>query len=131
METIQNDKVIFTSLVMMFAISGVSKIYTFDETVSSIQQKIPYNLSLRILQLVILAVILLEIIAPSIIVYFSFTGKYKTYAYYSCLALAVFTLLATVLYHPPHFDNYKKSIPFWANVSLIGSLLLLSKYINQ
>ncbi|NDE91588.1 MAG: DoxX family protein, partial [Alphaproteobacteria bacterium] len=58
-------------------------------------------------------------------------GQYKNEAYLSSIVLIVFTILATLLYHFPDFTNYKKSIPFWANISLIGGLLLIVKIIEQ
>lgn len=69
-------------------------------------------------------VILLEIVAPVIVVYSIATKRYKKWAYYSVIALIVFTILATLLYHFPDFSNYKRSLGFWANMSLLGGLLL-------
>ncbi len=127
-QNLENDTLISTLIVIMFVISGITKAYTFDSTTNNIKNKIAYDISHRIYQLITISVILLEIIAPAIIIYYSYTGQYKQYAYYSALALAVFTLLATFLYHPPDFSSYKKSIPFWANISVIGALLLLAKH---
>lgn len=59
--------------------------------------------------------------------YSSFTNKYKNLSYYSILSLIIFTLLATIIYHPLNIYSYKKSIPFWANMSITGGLLLLLK----
>lgn len=131
LDKLQNNTLIFSLIVAMFAISGISKTYTFDSTTDSIKEKIAYNISSRVYQVITLCVIILEIAAPAIIVYHSYTGQYKQYAYYSALALAVFTVLATFLYHPPDFSNYKKSIPFWANISVTGALLLLAKHIKE
>ena len=77
--------------------------------------------------MVILLVILLEILAPVIIVYHYITEEYSSYSNYAVISLIVFTILATLLYHPLDMTNYYKSIPFWANISLIGGLLLLIK----
>jgi len=48
------------------------------------------------------------------------TGEYTAYSNYAIV-------LATLLYHPLDITNYYKSIPFWANISVIGGLLLLLK----
>ena len=83
------------------------------------------NVNTKIYHLVILLVILLEILAPVIIIYHCITGEYSSYSNYAIVSLIVFTILATLLYHPLDITNYYKSIPFWANISLIGGLLLL------
>jgi uncharacterized membrane protein YphA (DoxX/SURF4 family) len=110
-------------LLIMFTMSGIHKISTFTKSVENLQEKltIPYSLA----QLGIVLVILLEIVAPIIIVYYLYTKQYQTYANWSIWALIVFTIVATIVYHPLYISNYYKSIPFWANVSLIGGLLLL------
>jgi uncharacterized membrane protein YphA (DoxX/SURF4 family) len=127
---IENKTIITILLTIMFIISGINKIYTFDETVNSLEQKLEYNINLDFFKFVIFIVILLEIIAPIIIINYAFTGKYKKEAYYSVIALIIFTILATLIYHFPNFTNYKKSLGFWANMSLLGGLLLLAKSIN-
>jgi uncharacterized membrane protein YphA (DoxX/SURF4 family) len=112
-----------TLLLAMFLMSGIHKISTFQKAVDNLQSKL--NLDTSVAQLGISAVILLEIIAPIVIIYYLYTRQYKTYASLSILGLIAFTILATIVYHPPDFSNYYKSVPFWANVSLIGGLLLL------
>lgn len=124
---IDNQGVITTLLVLMFLLSGINKIYTFGDTVNSLKQKVQYNFSDELYKLAILIVIALEIIAPIIVIYYSITGKRRTEAYYSVIGLIAFTIIATIIYHFPDFSNYKKSIPFWANISLLGGLLLLLK----
>lgn len=103
---------------------------TFDKTVESLKQKTSLGFTDSFYNMIIAVVILLETIAPVIIIYYFTTGEYKTLAYYSSLSLIGFTILATLLYHPPFFSNYYKSRPFWTNVSLIGGLLFLSKQIK-
>lgn len=123
-------QVIIPMIVIMFILSGVNKISTFEATVNSLKkhlQSMPewfYNIA-------IIIVILIEIIAPMIIINYVINGQYKNEAYLSSIVLIVFTILATLLYHFPDFTNYKKSIPFWANISLIGGLLLIIKIIEQ
>jgi uncharacterized membrane protein YphA (DoxX/SURF4 family) len=126
----KNNVVLSILLLIMFILSGVHKIGTFDKTVESLKQKTSLGFTDSFHNLIIAAVILLETIAPVIIIYYFMSGKYKTTAYYSNLSLIGFTVLATLLYHPPDFSNYYKSRPFWTNVSLIGGLLLLSKQIK-
>ena len=123
-------QVIIPMIVLMFILSGINKILTFEATVNSLKKHLPsmydwfYNIA-------ILIVILIEIIAPIIIINYVINGQYKNEAYWSTIILIMFTILATLLYHFPDFTNYKKSIPFWANISLIGGLLLIAKIINK
>jgi len=124
-----NDQVmIYGLIVVMFFVSGVNKINTFDGTAESLRQKLGYEIPYRI---VIAAVIALEIIAPCLILYYAVTGKRKVEAYYSAIALIIFTVWATLIYHFPDFSNYKKSLAFWANVSLVGGLWLMAKTIKS
>jgi uncharacterized membrane protein YphA (DoxX/SURF4 family) len=128
---IENKTVIVSLLVLMFLVSGISKIFTFDTVVDNLKQKMLYNIASEFYKLVILIVILLEIIAPIIIIYYTMTGNNKREAYYSVIGLCIFTILATLIYHFPDINNYKKSLPFWANMSLLGGLFLLAKNINN
>jgi len=114
-------------LTTMFFLSGFHKIITYTKTVDNFRGKININVNEQIYHLVILLVILLEILAPVIIVYHYITEEYSSYSNYAVISLIVFTILAALLYHPLDMTNYYKSIPFWANISLIGGLLLLIK----
>jgi uncharacterized membrane protein YphA (DoxX/SURF4 family) len=127
-ELIENPIFISVFLLSMFFVSGINKIFSFQETVDSLTNKVPFSTLVNTLALVL--VILLEIIAPLLVIYYFITGNYKKYAYYSVISLCIFTILATILYHPPKF-LYKKSLGFWANMTLVGGLLLLAKCINQ
>jgi hypothetical protein len=76
---------------------------------------------------IILLVILLEIVGPVFIVTHNLVDhdSWKNLARLSCLALAGFTVLATVLYHfPPTGNNYR---PFLSNLTAIGAFLVLSR----
>jgi uncharacterized membrane protein YphA (DoxX/SURF4 family) len=117
-------------LLVMFVLSGIDKIYNYDKVVVNLQGKISIELPLIFYQLLAIIVIIIEILAPIIIIYYFYSKKYSYYAQYSILILILFTILATLMYHFPDFSSYKKSIPFWANVSLIGGLILLSKNIS-
>jgi uncharacterized membrane protein YphA (DoxX/SURF4 family) len=109
-------------LLCMFVMSGINKMLTFDKTVKNVQGKL--NVTETISKLGVYLVILLEILAPLIIMYYIIFDKYKTYALYSVFGLIIFTIVVTMIYHPPKI-NYYDSIAFWANVSLLGGLLLL------
>jgi uncharacterized membrane protein YphA (DoxX/SURF4 family) len=112
-------------LLIMFFISGLHKVFTLDKTIDNLQSKL--NIQKNLATLGVYIVILLEIVAPIFIIYNIITRKYTDYAKYSVWSLIIFTIVVTMIYHPPDFSNYYKSLAFWANISLIGGLLLLQK----
>jgi uncharacterized membrane protein YphA (DoxX/SURF4 family) len=119
-------------LTSMFFLSGFNKITKFTKTVENLQSKMNnMNINENIYKLIIVLVVILEILAPIIIVYYYITGKYKLYTNYAIYGLIIFTILATIIYHPLYINDYFKSIPFWANLGLIGGLLLLVKDVNK
>ena len=123
-ETIQNHPLMPTQ---KSKLTKRGKALEVELEVNNLKGKMNINVNTEIYYLVILLVILLEILAPVIIVYHCITGEYTAYSNYAIVSLIIFTILATLLYHPLDITNYYKSIPFWANISLIGGLLLLLK----
>jgi len=124
----QNKYIIYSLLLLMFFLSGINKIFNFDKTVLSLLDKINpiISLDMNLYKLAIVLVIILEIVAPYIIVSNSYKkSKDKKYSLYSGYLLILFVILATLIYHPLNIKNYMKSIPFWSNVSLIGGLVLM------
>tara|TARA_B100000085_G_scaffold255240_1_gene254915 strand:- start:4528 stop:4935 length:408 start_codon:yes stop_codon:yes gene_type:complete len=117
-------------ITIMFFISGINKIKNFSGVRKSIQKKfIVSTLPIIFYQIVLILVILLEILAPLIIVYSSITYTIETYAEIACYALVFFTIIATMMYHPP---NKKKEYHyFMKNVSIVGGLLALSEFYKQ
>ena len=85
-------------LLLIFFLSGINKIQNFKSTVSGFKnvffsKKLPnfiYNI-------IIFLVIVLEILAPIIIIYNSQTNDLSQLAHYSSISLAIFTILATYL----------------------------------
>lgn len=128
-------------IVLMYFLAGVNKMMNFTKTVKSFSEKILKLLKLlklsklsekfsfeslpyAIYQFIIAMVILIEIIAPLIIVIATYYKKYNKPAYYACISLAIFTVLATLLYHfPPNESHYHY---FMKNLTAFGSLLFLS-----
>lgn len=116
-------------LLLTFFLSGISKIKNFKGTVSGFKnifflKKMPnfiYNL-------IIFSVIILEILGPIIIIYNSQTYNLPELSYYSSISLAIFTLLATYLYHNP-MTQKGQFYYFMKNVSIIGGLLILSSIV--
>ena len=112
-------------ILLMYFLSGINKARNFFETVNGFKN-IFFLKKLPILfyQFAIFLVIVLEIVAPIIILYSLQTNMYNNLAYLLSIGLAVFTVLATIIYHfPPIGSNY---YAFMKNLTATGSLMLLS-----
>tara|TARA_B100000902_G_scaffold397358_1_gene460926 strand:- start:6569 stop:6946 length:378 start_codon:yes stop_codon:yes gene_type:complete len=116
-------------LLLIFFLSGISKIKNFKGTVSGFKNVFfPKKLPNFIYNLIIFLVIVLEILGPIIIIYNSQTYNLPELSYYSSISLAIFTLLATYLYHNP-MTQKGQFYYFMKNVSIIGGLLILSSIV--
>lgn len=116
-----------STLVFMYFVSSFSKIMHFSKTVKGLQVRAPYIPHL-LTNLMIISAILIQFIAPLLIVYATFFNedkKSQTYALYSCYALIIFTILATLLYHFPP-NKSVRYYPFMSNVATTGGLMVLS-----
>ena len=111
-------------ITLMFFLSGIEKIYTFSKTTIDFSNKI--NIPLTLSKLIISGVILLEIIAPIIIITYTFTGLFNLLPFFkiSLISLIIFTILATIMYHNP-FKSSKNYYEFITHLSIIGGLLAL------
>jgi len=113
-------------ITLLFFISGFHKIKDFMNVVKGFMNKTALPLPLA--KIIISCVIVLEIVAPFIISLYSYNSNPQlyTYAKLCLLALIVFIILATFLYHfPPFGSNYYS---FMSNLSTLGGLLLLYQH---
>lgn len=113
-------------ITLLFFISGFHKIKDFTNVVKGFMNKTALPLPLA--KIIISCVIVLEIVAPFIISLYSYNSNPQlyTYAKLCLLALIVFIILATFLYHfPPFGSNYYS---FMSNLSTLGGLLLLYQH---
>ncbi len=117
-------------ITLLFFLSGIDKIYTFSKTTMDFADKI--NISLLLSKLIISGVILLEIIAPIIIISYTFTGLFNLLALFkiAVISLIVFTIMATAMYHNP-FKSKKNYYEFITHLSIIGGLFALYKIENH
>ena len=112
-------------ITLLFFLSGFHKISGFMDVVKGFVSKT--SIPLQLSKLIIVGVILLEIIAPLIIALYAYdypnSTMNKNLPKLSIVALIVFTILATLIYHfPPYGNNYYS---FMSNVSTIGGLSAL------
>jgi uncharacterized membrane protein YphA (DoxX/SURF4 family) len=116
-------------ILLMYFLAGINKVNNFSSTVNGFHNIFFLkNLPNYFYYLTILGVILLEIFAPIVIMYSLYTNSYTNYAYYSSVGLALFTVLATLIYHFP--SNKNQYYTFMKNLTATGSLLLLSTFFN-
>jgi len=112
-------------ILLMYFLAGINKVRNFSGTVAGFKnmfflKKLPNFFY----QLAIFLVIVLEILAPIVILYSLQTDMYSDLAYFSSVGLAAFTVLATLIYHfPPTGGEY---YAFMKNLTATGSLMLLS-----
>jgi len=116
-----------TLLTVMFFLSGISKISSFSQTSNGLYKKPFFNLMPKFISnLSLLLVIILEIIAPMLIMMAVINPEYNLLAQVSAIGLAIFTILATLLYHFP--PNGVEFYFFMKNITIIGGLLSLSMH---
>ena len=116
-------------ILLMYFIAGVNKFLHFNTTVKGFK-KIFFikNLPNIFYQLIIALVVILEIVAPITILYSIQTQELSLLACFSSIGLAIFTVLATLIYHfPPKGANY---YAFMKNLTATGGLLLLSTFFH-
>lgn len=114
---------------LLFFAAGIRKIGKFPVTVGGFMKRMPNFFPLWMGKLIIVAVIVLEVVAPLVIVYSFKTKKYTNQAYVATMALFSFTVLATLLYHfPPTGSAY---YPFMSNMATIGGLLCLAQHLSK
>jgi uncharacterized membrane protein YphA (DoxX/SURF4 family) len=108
----------------MFFLSGIEKIMFFPRSTGKFAKKM--GVRIIIAQLIISAVIALEIAAPTAIIAYMFTGlaSLSIFFKFAVLALIAFTILATLLYHNP-LKGREKYYAFMSNVCAVGGLLAL------
>ena len=108
----------------LFFLSGFEKIYRFPISTAKFAKKM--GLPLTLAQLIIIATIILEITAPSIIALYTYSKDMSLVPFFklSVGALAAFTILATILYHNP-FKGKESYYAFMSNLSTLGGLWAL------
>ncbi len=111
-------KLVSISLIsILFIVSGIHKIFSFNDTVESLKSKLPIDKTFA--QVLIILAILFVFIGPlliglSIILHNSLLLKFGS------LILILFVLLVTPVYHPP--SESSQLINFLKNLALIGGL---------
>ena len=114
-------------ILLMYFLSGINKAMNFSATVKGFHNMFFLkNMPTIFYNFAISGVVLLEILAPIVIMFSLYTNAYTDYAYYSSIGLAIFTILATLMYHFPTKGG--QYYAFMKNLTATGSLLLLSTF---
>ena len=113
-------------LTLIFFIAGINKVLNFKGVVNDFNSRLAF-LPKFLVQIIILAVIVIEIVCPAIVVYSFNSNKIKSLAQVAVIILIGFTILATLLYHLP--TNVSQIIKFLSNTALLGGLWLLIEQI--
>jgi len=111
-------------ITLLFFLSSFEKIYLFPVSTAKFAKKSGFPLILA--QLMIIGAIIVEMVAPSIIAAYTFTGLPSLLPFFqmSIIALMVFTVIVTIIYHNP-FKGKDKYYAFISNVSSLGGLMAL------
>lgn len=120
-----NQLFIYSFLILlMYILAGISKAKDITGTANYLKSKVNLNLPNSIFILSIILVIILQLVGTSIILYSTVSNNLKKEAMLTTYALVGFTVLATLIFHPPNDESqYYYLIK---NVSIIGGLLLLA-----
>jgi len=115
-------------LVTVYLLSAVGKIQDISGPAKYLQSKLTF-LPIEICLFAIIMVIILQLLAPSFILFSAITNKAKSYAFISAIALIAFNILATVIFHFPPVG--KEYLNFVKNLSITGGLILLLGRFNE
>jgi uncharacterized membrane protein YphA (DoxX/SURF4 family) len=115
-------------LVTIYLLSAVGKIQNLSGTAKYLQNRLTF-LPIEICLFAIIMVIILQLLAPSFILFSAITNKAKSYAFISAVALIAFNILATAIFHFPPVG--KEYLNFVKNLSITGGLILLLGRFNE
>lgn len=117
-------------LLVIYLISGINKVFTFNETVDKIKKKFIFNnLPKVISQLGILVIIFVWVLGSLLLIY-SVHSKNKTLGILTNSLFIILTTIVTFYFHSP-FEKGQE-IQFMKNLSIIsGFIILLSDFLEM
>ena len=120
-------------LLILFLGSGISKIMNFNSVVKMLKTKPFFNmLPKQVTQLALVCAIILLVPGSLVLLYLVFTKTTKKTELHKCLfksiivALILFTIFATLIFHNVYIDSSQKH-HFMKNLSIVGGLVLMLK----
>ena len=109
---------------LIYVKAGFNKINNFTSTVKGLKEMFPVKtLPNKFYELAILLVIIIEIVAPLVLILSNFVPVLFNAARVAIYSLIIFTILATLLYHSK--EGLMKLI-FDKNLAIIGGLMAMA-----
>jgi|TARA_B100001059_G_scaffold63432_2_gene59332 uncharacterized membrane protein YphA (DoxX/SURF4 family) len=109
---------------LIYVKAGFNKINNFTSTVKGLKEMFPVKtLPNKFYELAILLVIIIEIVAPLVLILSNFVPVLFNAARVAIYSLIIFTILATLLYHSN--EGLMKLI-FDKNLAIIGGLMAMA-----
>ena len=119
-----NNKLLASALIgLLFFQAAFGKNLT--STPAGLRAKLWKWIPFWIYKVVIVGVIILELVAPIVMVYSSVDDRFNDYGQAAILELMIFTVVATLLYHKIG------SISFYSHLAIIGGLIALSELFRK
>lgn len=115
-------------LLTLYLLSAIGKTLNLSGSAKYLQSKLKF-LPTGLCIFAIVMVIILKIFASSFILYSAYTNKHKRFAYYSVIALILFNILTTLIFHFPPVD--KEYINSLKNLAITGGFVLLLDRFNE
>jgi uncharacterized membrane protein YphA (DoxX/SURF4 family) len=117
---------------ILFLYSGITKIFDFNDTTLGFHQKVNSGIFSNILaynasQAFIIIAILILLIAPVLMIV-GISEDSKTLLRIGSWLLIVFTIVATIIYHPITDSSQRYNL--LKNLSIIGGLVMVSVQAN-
>lgn len=110
-------------LLILYLLSGYNKALNFMPTVNMTMAKFPIKFPLWFFKLTIVGVVSLLTAGSGLLIYSTFTQKYKRLAFYTTIAMILFTIMATLMFHFPPTGDQKYH--FQKNISIVGGFIIL------
>ena len=113
-------KIASSFLILMFVISGISKVVTLGKSESERLSKKLMNMDLKLSQFIVFSAGLWELIGSALILYGIWNFN-SNYLHFGSLMLVIFTIMATLIFYVFPF----KHLPFLSNLTTASALFLL------
>tara|TARA_Y100000816_G_scaffold45845_1_gene28698 strand:+ start:559 stop:939 length:381 start_codon:yes stop_codon:yes gene_type:complete len=113
-------KIASSFLILMFVISGISKVVTLGKSESERLSKKLMNIDLKLSQFIVFSAGLWELIGSALILYGIWNFN-SNYLHFGSLMLVIFTIMATLIFYVFPF----KHLPFLSNLTTASALFLL------
>jgi len=120
--------IIFSIALIMFPLSAIDKISKWPKPSERLQKHISW-ISEDVSDILVICAMILQFVAPLLIMYTLISGKSKTLGILSALSLALFTVLATIVFYIPATGH--KYYAFLGNTTTFGCMLLLAYELNK